>query len=281
MNSFRLKFLNNEFRKSQLKIWINRKSDYQLFKKYKITLLINGYFITKEQSYFINFVKIYEVDEKKKTPKALLGFISVFIIAVLIAYFLQQDDTLPIYNPADINPSLVDESVRNVRNNHRISHFELINQLGDTITEKTFEGKIYVADFFFTRCMGICPKMTKQMDRAAEELKDENNVMFLSHSVTPVMDSVPILAAYAELYGANPEQWMLVTGDKKQIYDLARKFYFAVTTEGEGGETDFIHTENFILIDKEKRIRGFYDGTSQQDVDRLIGDIRILLKSYQ
>lgn len=219
--------------------------------------------------------------EKKKTPKALIGFIAVFVIGVLIAYFLQQDDTLPIYNPIDINPSLVDESVRNVRNNHRISQFKLVNQLGDTITEKTFEGKIYVADFFFTRCMGICPKMTKQMDRAAEELKDENDVMFLSHSVTPVMDSVPILAAYAELYGANPEQWMLVTGDKKQIYDLARKFYFAVTTEGEGGETDFIHTENFILIDKEKRIRGFYDGTSKQDVDRLIGDIRILLKSYE
>ena len=219
--------------------------------------------------------------EKKKTPKALLGFIGVFVIGVLIAYFLQQDDTLPIYNPADINPSLVDKSVRDVRNNHRISQFKLVNQLGDTITEKTFEGKIYVADFFFTRCMGICPKMTKQMDRAAEELKDENDVMFLSHSVTPVMDSVPILAAYAELYGANPEQWMLVTGDKKQIYDLARKFYFAVTTEGEGGEADFIHTENFILIDKEKRIRGFYDGTSKQDVDRLIGDIRILLESYE
>jgi len=221
------------------------------------------------------------VAEKKKTPKALLGFIGVFVIGVLIAYFLQQDDTLPIYNPADINPSLVDKSVRDVRNNHRISQFKLVNQLGDTITEKTFEGKIYVADFFFTRCMGICPKMTKQMDRAAEELKDENDVMFLSHSVTPVMDSVPILAAYAELYGANPEQWMLVTGDKKQIYDLARKFYFAVTTEGEGGEADFIHTENFILIDKEKRIRGFYDGTSKQDVDRLIGDIRILLESYE
>jgi len=230
---------------------------------------------------FIKFAKILNVAEKKKIPKALLGFIGVFVIGVLIAYFLQQDDTLPIYNPVDINPSLVDESVRNVRNNHRISHFKLVNQLGDTITEKTFEGKIYVADFFFTRCMGICPKMTKQMDRAAEELKDEHDVMFLSHSVTPVMDSVPILAAYAELYGANPEQWMLVTGDKKQIYDLARKFYFAVTTEGEGGETDFIHTENFILIDKEKRIRGFYDGTSKQDVDRLIGDIRILLKSYE
>jgi len=221
------------------------------------------------------------VSKKKNTPNTLLVFVAIFIAGVVVAYFVQKDDSLLIYNPADINPSLVDESVRDVRRNHRISQFKLINQLGDTITEKTFEGKIYVADFFFTRCGGICPKMTKQMDRAAEVLKNEKDVMFLSHSVTPVMDSVPILAAYADLYGADPEQWMLVTGDKKQIYDLARKFYFAVTTEGEGDEADFIHTENFVLIDKEKRIRGFYDGTSEKDVDRLIGDIRILLKNYE
>jgi protein SCO1/2 len=220
------------------------------------------------------------VAKKKNIPKTLITFAAIFSLGVVAAYFLQKDDTLPIYNPADINPSLVDESVRGVRNNHRISHFKLINQLGDTITEKNFENKIYVADFFFTRCGSICPKMTKQMGRAAEALKEENDVMFLSHSVTPVMDSVPVLAEYAELYGADPEQWMLVTGDKKQIYDLARKFYFAVTTEGEGDETDFIHTENFVLIDKEKRIRGFYDGTSEKDVDRLIGDIEILIASY-
>ena len=116
------------------------------------------------------------------------------------------------------------------------------------------------------------------MDRAADEFKADSDIMFLSHSVTPVSDSVPVLAAYAELYGADPEQWMMVTGDKKEIYDLARKSYFAVTTEGEGDSTDFIHTENFVLIDKNKRIRGFYDGTSSKDVDRLIADIRILKK---
>jgi len=220
--------------------------------------------------------------KKKSTPTTLIAFASIFIIAVFVAYFIQNSgDQLPIYNPADINPSLVDESVRNVDHNHRIQTFSLINQLGDTITEKNFEGKIYVADFFFTRCMGICPKMTKQMDRAATELADEKEVMFLSHSVTPVSDSVPVLADYAELYGANPEQWMLVTGDKKEIYDLARKFYFAVTTEGTGDSTDFIHTENFVLIDKEKRIRGFYDGTLSSDVDQLIDDIRTLQKEYE
>jgi protein SCO1/2 len=218
--------------------------------------------------------------KKKNFPSTLISFFALFIIAVFIAYFIQKKDRLPIYNPADINPSLVDESVRDVDHNHRIQSFTLINQLGDTISEKNFEGKIYVADFFFTRCMGICPKMTKQMDRAARELVDEKEVMFLSHSVTPVSDSVAVLAEYAELYGANPEQWMLVTGDKKEIYDLARKFYFAVTTEGNGDSTDFIHTENFVLIDKEKRIRGFYDGTSSKDVDQLIDDIRLLQKEY-
>ena len=217
------------------------------------------------------------MNTKKKFPSTIVAFIVVFFIAVFIVYFLQNSgEKLPIYNPSEISPHLVDESVRNVDRNHRIQTFSLINQLGDTIDESVFEGKIYVADFFFTRCMGICPKMTKQMDRAAEELKDEKDVMFISHSVTPVSDSVSVLAEYAELYGANPEQWMLVTGDKKEIYKLARKFYFAVTTEGTGDSTDFIHTENFVLIDKEKRIRGFYDGTSSKEVDQLIKDIRIL-----
>lgn len=218
--------------------------------------------------------------EKRKFPTTLIAFSIIFIAGVIIAYFVQKKDRLPIYNPSDINPSLVDESVRKLDHGHRIQQFTLINQVGDTITEKNFEGKIYVADFFFTRCGGICPKMSKQMDRAARELKEEKDVMFLSHSVTPEADSVPVLADYAELYGADPEQWMLVTGDKKEIYDLARKFYFAVTSNGKGDSTDFIHTENFILIDKEKRIRGFYDGTSSKEVDKLIDDIHILLKEY-
>lgn len=216
---------------------------------------------------------------KKKFPTTLFTFILVFFIGVFIVYYLQnRGDALPIYNPSDINPHLVDESVRNVDRNHRIQSFSLINQVGDTIDEHVFDDKIYVADFFFTRCMGICPKMSKQMDRAAEELKAEEDVKFISHSVTPVSDSVPVLAEYAELYGADPEQWMLVTGDKKEIYRLARNFYFAVTTEGTGDSTDFIHTENFVLIDKQKRIRGFYDGTSTKEVDQLIKDIRKLQK---
>ena len=219
--------------------------------------------------------------QKRKFPTTLAAFTLVFLLGVFIVYFIQESgDELPIINPSEINPHLVDETMRNVDRNHRIQHFTLVNQLGDTINESVFNDKIYVADFFFTRCKGICPKMTKQMDRAAKALKAENDVMFISHSVTPQSDSVPILASYADLYGADPKQWMLVTGDKKEIYDLARKFYFAVTTEGTGDSTDFIHTENFVLIDKEKRIRGFYDGTSSKEVDQLIEDIYILKKEY-
>jgi len=229
---------------------------------------------------YLHLLKNYLMTEKKKFPTTILAFSIIFIIGVFIAYFIQKKDRLPIYNPADINPSLVDKSIRNVDHDHRIQSFSLINQLGDTITESTFEGKIYVADFFFTTCMNICPKMSKQMDRAAKEFKDDKEVMFISHSVTPESDSVSVLAAYAELYGADPSKWMLVTGDKKEIYDLARKFYFAVTSNGKGDSTDFIHTENFVLIDKEKRIRGFYDGTSSKEVDQLIDDIRILQKEY-
>ena len=206
----------------------------------------------------------------------------IFFIAIAVAYqFLKPPVTLKIYNPADINPELVDSSVQDVSRMHRIADFELINQDGKIVTQKDFEGVIYVADFFFTTCRSICPKMSTQMQRVYEEFKDNEQIMLLSHTVYPEVDSVPVLAKYAKKYNADPKKWMLVTGDKKHIYELARKSYFAVTTEGSGDEDDFIHTENFILIDKEKRIRGFYDGTSPEDVDRLIEEIKILQGEYE
>ena len=205
----------------------------------------------------------------------------IFFIAIAVAYqFLKPPVTLKIYNPADINLELVDSSVQDVSRMHRIADFELINQDGKIVTQKDFEGVIYVADFFFTTCRSICPKMSTQMQRVFEEFKDNEQIMMLSHTVYPEVDSVPVLAEYAKKYNADSKKWMLVTGDKKHIYELARKSYFAVTTEGSGDEDDFIHTENFILIDKEKRIRGFYDGTSPKDVDRLIEEIKILQEEY-
>lgn len=208
-------------------------------------------------------------------------FSVIFFTGVFVVYFITLDArTLPIYNPSQLNPDVVDKSMQNVTKNHKIAPFSLIDQEGKTITEKDFEGKIYVADFFFTTCQSICPKMSGQMQRLAEEFAGDIDLKFISHTVYPEVDSVPLLKAYAKEYGANRGKWALVTGDKKHIYDLARKSYFAVTTEGDGGEGDFIHTENFVLVDKEKRLRGFYDGTNPEEIDQLIEDIEILKNEY-
>ena len=134
-----------------------------------------------------------------------------------------------------------------------------------------------VADFFFTTCATICPKMTTQMERVQEAYKTDDRIVLLSHSVTPEMDSIPVLADYAALHNADPARWHFLTGDRKQIYSLARRSYFACQDEGDGGPDDFVHTENFVLVDPQRRIRGFYDGTNAGEVDQLISDIGKLL----
>ena len=206
----------------------------------------------------------------------------IAIIGMTIAYFMiDQPKILKVYNPIDLNPELVDESVRNIDKFHRVGSFNLTDQDGNEVTEKNFENKIYVTDFFFVTCPTICPKMTKQMNRVYNEFKADQNISFLSHTVMPEADSVPVLNEYATERGISSDKWKFVTGDKKQIYNLARKTYFAAVTEGDGGINDFVHTENFVLVDKEKRLRGFYDGTSKDDVDRLIVDIYALLEEYK
>ena len=206
-----------------------------------------------------------------------MGVFSVIMIYVIYT-ILTPVKKLPVYNPADVNPKLVDESVLHKTRNHTISDFTLINQNGDTITYADYENKIYVADFFFTRCTTICPVMTDNMRVLQNEFLNDDDVKLLSHSVTPVMDSVPILKAYANTRGVNASKWNITTGPKKHIYELARKSYFAVLDEGDGGLQDFIHTENFVLVDKKKKIRGFYDGTDLKEIDRLIADIKLLQK---
>jgi len=212
-------------------------------------------------------------------------FLPAFIIAIIgmtIAYFMiDKPKLLKVFNPIDINPELVDESLRKIDKFHRVGSFSLTDQNGNEVTEKNFEDKIYVTDFFFVTCPTICPKMTKQMHRIHNEFIDNKTLSFLSHTVMPESDSVPILNEYAKKLGVISDKWKFVTGDKKQIYNLARKTYFAAITEGNGGINDFVHTENFVLIDKEKRLRGFYDGTSKKDVNRLISDIYALLEEYK
>ncbi len=213
---------------------------------------------------------------KKSLPTlVLMAVLSVGVIYAIYA-ILTPSRKLPIYNPADVNPKLVDESLWHVRHNHKVADFKLINQNGDTITQKDYENKIYVTDFFFTRCQTICPVMTNNMEKVQQVFLKDDNVKFLSLSVTPVIDSVSVLKDYAIEKGVVDSKWNITTGNKKEIYNLARKSYFVVTDEGDGGLQDFIHTENFVLVDKNKQIRGYYDGTDLKDMDRLISDIKLL-----
>jgi len=215
----------------------------------------------------------------RKRDILLVSVFAVFsLIAISIFYsILKSKETLPIYQPAQVNSKLVDTSVAHRIKYHTISDFNLINQNGDIITQAFYDDKIYVADFFFTTCQSICPVMTKNMKKVQDKLINDKEILLLSHSVTPEIDSVEQLKRYAISHQINDDKWNLVTGDKKQIYNLARKSYLAVE-DNPIGEYDMIHTENFILIDKKNQIRGFYDGTLELEIARLLDDIEILKK---
>ena len=199
----------------------------------------------------------------------------------LIYEALRPVKRLPVYQPNMVNAELVDSTLQHVKKYHRIADFSLVNQNGDTITQEDYRDKIYVADFFFTTCPTICPIMTANLVDVQAALADDDHVLLLSHSVTPEIDSVSQLKKYAIEKGVNDAKWNLVTGNKKQIYELARKSYLAVQEDGDGGPFDMIHTENFILVDKQRRIRGFYDGTREEEMDRLLSDIEILKNSEE
>ena len=217
---------------------------------------------------------------KKSIPTLI--FLAIFSVVGITVFYqlLVVDETLKIYNPIDVNPRLVDKSVKHVQSNHSIADFKLLNQNGKIITQDDYKDKIYIADFFFTRCQTICIAMAYNMSELQEYYKKDDDIMFLSHSVTPVIDSVSVLKEYADRKGVVDGKWNVTTGSKKHIYDLARKSYFAVLDEGNGDENDFIHTEQFVLIDKERRIRGFYDGTEKEDMKKLKKDIEILKAEY-
>ncbi|MGB5370520.1 MAG: SCO family protein [Flavobacteriaceae bacterium] len=213
----------------------------------------------------------------------LFGTVLLMLSAVIIYLFynaLKPKVVLPIYQPSMVNPELVDSTLQFVKKYHTIADFSLTNQNGRTVTQDDYKDKIYIADFFFTTCPSICPIMTKNMVEIQEKILNQNDVLLLSHSVTPEIDTVAQLKKYALEKGVNDAKWNLVTGDKKQIYELARKSYLAVKTDGDGGPFDMIHTENFILVDKERRIRGFYDGTKTEEVAKLLSDLETLKKGY-
>ena len=212
----------------------------------------------------------------QKMHKTRLIYTCILIFTMVFSCNQVNEKQLPIYNPVDFEQKLVDKSLRNINKNHTVSDFNLTNQNGDVITSKDYENKIYVVDFFFTSCPSICPIMTNNMLKIQDEFIDNSQVMLLSLSVTPEIDNVEILKAYAEEKGVNDSKWNITTGSKKHIYELARKSYFAVVEQGDGGLQDFIHTPNFILIDTKKQIRGIYDGTDENEIFRIIDDIKVL-----
>jgi protein SCO1/2 len=164
---------------------------------------------------------------------------------------------------------------------HSIAPFSFVNQDGKTVTDKDYEGKIYVADYFFTTCKTICPKMATELLRVQEKFEYTTGmVKILSHTVDPEDDSVPVLKAYANMIHADTGMWDFVTGDKKQLYDMARDSYLVNAMQGDGGKDDFIHSELFVLVDKEKHIRGIYDGTDIKAVNNLLDDINVLIAEY-
>ena len=212
----------------------------------------------------------------------MLTVLSVIIIYFIYGALKPQEARLPVFHPKGmgINVELVDSTVQHVKKNHKIADFKLTNQNGKTITQADYKNKIYVTDFFFTTCQTICPIMTDHMVQIQEKLKNNSEVMLLSHTVMPEVDSVPQLKKYALEKGVDDTKWNLVTGSKKEIYDLARKSYLAAK-ENPGDPYGLVHTENFVLIDKRKRVRGLYDGTLQEDIDRLLGDIEKLQAEYE
>lgn len=191
----------------------------------------------------------------------------------------QEKIELPFYVDADYTPYWIKPTDKSYNYIHTIAPFSFINQNGDTITNETFENKIYVANFFFSICPGVCPKMTKNLHAVEKEFKENSNVSIISHSVMPWVDSVARLNEFARLNEIDADKWHLVTGPKEEIYKIARTSYFA--DEGFGktitSMEDFLHTEKIMLIDQKRRIRGVYNGTLPMDISRMIDDIKSIL----
>ena len=223
---------------------------------------------------------MYKKFFKRYSPLIIIMTSLSIIVLTSFYYILKPKVTLPIFSPNMVSSELVEDSIHHVKKYHKISNFSLTNQNGETVTEENYHNKIYVADFFFTTCPSICPIMTENMFYIQEKTVNKD-ILLVSYSVTPEIDSVAQLKKYAIEKGVDDSKWNLLTGEKKDIYELARKSYLVAKNNGDGGKYDMIHTENFVLIDKEKRIRGFYDGTNKEEMDKLLNDIQILEKSYK
>lgn len=200
----------------------------------------------------------------------------LFFLGLVLVSCKDETRKLPYYNTSDFTPVW---EIPSEDNFHKIRPFKLTDQDGKLFTEKDLENKICVVDFFFTSCPGICPKMANSMSVLQKKFITDDNVMLISHSVTPDQDSVPVLAKYAQKNNINYNKWKLLTGPKKEIYNLGRKFYFVEEDLGENKDSSiFLHTENFVLIDKTRKIRGIYNSLDPSSMASLVEDIKVLEK---
>ncbi len=213
----------------------------------------------------------------------LFNIISISVAAAIFIYaFFIYDKDKPLRYLSIFGPrTYEDKNGKTDTTYHTVKDFSFINQDGKVVTQKDLDGSIYVTDFFFTTCHTICPVMSTQMERVYTKYKGNREVKFLSHTVDPEIDTVEQLKRYADQHNADSKQWIFVTGDKKGLYDIARTGYFLDAAKGDGGPDDFIHTQNFALIDKDKQIRGYYNGTDPKSVDQMMKDMEMLLKEYR
>lgn len=215
-----------------------------------------------------------------------LLFLGIFSFGCILVIYLnnlpEKKKELPVINPIDVNEEMVDPELVRLGYGHKIGHFSFLDQDSNTFSDKQLSGKVYVAEYFFTTCKTICPKMNGQMCRIQEALKNEKDFAIVSFTVDPETDTPHQLKNYANMHQANAQKWHFLTGKKEQLYRLARTSFFVLkpaeaVNQGDVG-SDFIHTNNFVLVDRQRRIRGYYDGTSSTDVDRLISDAKLLLQ---
>jgi protein SCO1/2 len=218
--------------------------------------------------------------------KSITVFAFILVVAIAIAYYLTLQSNrkeLPFINPNDVQKEMIDSSLLGIGHGHRVGRFRLKDEQNKDITDKVIEGKVWVAEYFFATCKSICPIMNQQMQRVQERFKKEKKFKILSFTVDPETDTPEQLLAYAKKHGYSPGQWHFITGSKDSLYRLARTSFFVLKPAeaqnlGDAG-SDFIHTNNFVLIDQNRQIRGYYDGTNASEVDQLMGDIDILLKN--
>ena len=209
-----------------------------------------------------------------KTKALKLVFVSFFLACTSAKVWASTDDYLPFYKSGDFTPHWISPASKTLQDFHKIPDFSFTNQNGQEISDRTFEGKIFIANFFFTACPGICPTIRSKLKLVQEAFLKDSQVEIISHSITPSVDTIDVLKSYADRNGITSEKWHLVTGDREEIYRLAKNAYFASEDLGNiQDEDDFLHTESVFLVDENKHIRGIYNGLSRSSIKHLIQDV--------